>query len=260
VETVYARARELCQQLEDAPQLIPVLGGMWSFYLLRGELDLARELAERILALARDVEAPALLLQAHRMMSTTVLWRGELEAVREHLQEVMALYDPQQHRSHAFLYYGLDPGAVCLAIEACALWLLGYPDQSVTKGADALKLAQELAHPSSLAFVLSYIALLDRLRGELVQVRRLAGHDALVVGTDVEPADVVAHDDDDIWPFLRRLAACRCTSLAQHAKDRRHSDPFRKIALKCRHKISLLLHQQDLVIECSGNNRQRLSY
>jgi class 3 adenylate cyclase/predicted ATPase len=166
VETVYARARELCQQLEDAPQLIPVLGGLWSFYLLRGELDLARELAERILALARDVEAPALLLQAHRMVSTTGLWRGELDAVQEHLQAVMTLYDPQQHRSHAFLYYGLDPGAVCLAIEAYTLWLQGYPDQSVTKGADALRLAQELAHPQSLAFVLSYTALLDRFRDE----------------------------------------------------------------------------------------------
>jgi class 3 adenylate cyclase/predicted ATPase len=173
-EAVYARARELCQQLEDAPQLIPVLGGLWSFYLLRGELDLARDLAERILALARDVEAPALLLQAHRMVSTTVLWRGELDAVQEHLQEVLALYDPQQHRSHAFLYYGLDPGAVCLAIEACALWFLGYPDQSVTKAAAALKLAQELAHPPSLAFVLSYIALLDRLRGEPQAVQERA--------------------------------------------------------------------------------------
>jgi hypothetical protein len=29
-------------------------------------------------------------------------------------------------------------------------------------------------------------------------MRRLAGHDAAVVGTDVEPADVVAHDKEDV--------------------------------------------------------------
>ena len=36
------------------------------------------------------------------------------------------------------------------------------------------------------------------LGGELVEVRRLAGHDALVIGADVEPADIVAHDDEDV--------------------------------------------------------------
>ena len=43
------------------------------------------------------------------------------------------------------------------------------------------------------------------LGGQLVEVRRLAGHDAAVVGADVEPADVVAHDDEDVG-LLRRPA------------------------------------------------------
>ena len=34
--------------------------------------------------------------------------------------------------------------------------------------------------------------------GELVEVRRLARHDAAVIGADIEPADVVAHDEDDV--------------------------------------------------------------
>ena len=45
------------------------------------------------------------------------------------------------------------------------------------------------------------------LGGKLVEVRRLPGHDALVVGADIEPADVVAHDDDDVRWFGGRL--CR---------------------------------------------------
>ena len=32
-----------------------------------------------------------------------------LSPAREHLEQGIALYDPQQHRSHAFLY-GYDPG------------------------------------------------------------------------------------------------------------------------------------------------------
>ena len=34
--------------------------------------------------------------------------------------------------------------------------------------------------------------------GELVEVRRLSRHDAAAVGADVEPADIVAHDDEDV--------------------------------------------------------------
>ena len=36
------------------------------------------------------------------------------------------------------------------------------------------------------------------LLGELVEVRRPAGHHAAMVGADVPHADVVAHDDDDV--------------------------------------------------------------
>jgi hypothetical protein len=46
--------------------------------------------------------------------------------------------------------------------------------------------------------------------GQLVEIRRSAGHHALVVGADVKPADVVAHDDDDVrlsTPSVRRLRA-----------------------------------------------------
>ena len=34
--------------------------------------------------------------------------------------------------------------------------------------------------------------------GEAHQVRRLAGHDALVVGLDVKPSHVIAHDEKDV--------------------------------------------------------------
>ena len=38
VEHAYTRARELCQQVGETPQLFPVLWGLWLFYLVRGEL------------------------------------------------------------------------------------------------------------------------------------------------------------------------------------------------------------------------------
>ena len=56
VEKAYTRARELCQQVGETPQLFPVLWGLWVFYLMRGELQTARELGEQLLSLAQSVK------------------------------------------------------------------------------------------------------------------------------------------------------------------------------------------------------------
>src|SRR5262245_56351346 len=65
VEAVYTRARELCQQVGETPQLFSVLFGLWLFYLNRAEHGTARELTEQCLSLARRAQDSALLLQAH---------------------------------------------------------------------------------------------------------------------------------------------------------------------------------------------------
>jgi hypothetical protein len=48
------------------------------------------------------------------------------------------------------------------------------------------------------------------LRGELVEVWSFTGHHTAVVGPDVEPADVIAHDDEDIGFLVRRLRRIGC--------------------------------------------------
>ncbi len=78
----------------------------------------------------------------------------------------MALYNPQQYCSHAFLYGGYDPGVGCRSYMAWNLWSLGYPDQALKSIQEALTLAQELSHPFSLAFALTFATLLHQLRRE----------------------------------------------------------------------------------------------
>jgi predicted ATPase/class 3 adenylate cyclase len=53
VEQAYARARELCHQAGETPQLFPTLWGLWRFYSGRGALQKAQELGEDLLALAQ---------------------------------------------------------------------------------------------------------------------------------------------------------------------------------------------------------------
>jgi predicted ATPase len=172
-ERAYARARELCQQVGETSQLFPVLHGLWRFYMNRSELQTTRELAEQLFTLAQRVQDPALLLEAHRVLGLTMFWLGEMAPAREHLEQGMALYDPQQHRSHAFVY-GQDPGVACQALAGWPIWVLGYPDQALQSINEALTLAQELAHPFSLTIALNIAAVVHQFRREAQAVQERA--------------------------------------------------------------------------------------
>ena len=97
-----------------------------------------------------------------------ILW--ESSPGPAHLEQGIALYDPQQHRPYS-LRRGHDPGFSGLTYVAWALWYLGYPDQALKSIHEALTLAQELAHPFSLAYALNLAAWLHQLRRELLRPR-----------------------------------------------------------------------------------------
>jgi predicted ATPase len=86
------------------------------------------------------------------------------------MEQGVALYDPERHQGHTFLY-GQDPGVACRAFGAVALWLLGYPDQAVRRSREAVALGGELAHPSTLALALHFAAMLRQYRREVPAVQ-----------------------------------------------------------------------------------------
>ncbi|MBI3326059.1 MAG: hypothetical protein HYZ81_05080 [Nitrospinae bacterium] len=141
----YARARELCQQVGEPPQLFRVLSGLHQFYVLQGKHRMAHdELAELLLSLPQRQCDLALLAEGHRRMGQSLFWLGELSAARSHLKQAIALYDPQQH---APAVYEAGPGVAARNFAAVALWLLGYPEQAMQRSHEALTLARELANP-----------------------------------------------------------------------------------------------------------------
>src|SRR5215510_8473945 len=93
----------------------------------------------------------AMLLAAHRAVGTTLFWRGVLASAQTHFAQVIALYDPKQHRISVFQNVD-DPGVFCLSRGAWVLWLLGYPHQALARSHEAMTLAQQLAYPFNLSF------------------------------------------------------------------------------------------------------------
>ena len=173
VEQTYRRAQELCHQIGETPRLFSVLWGLCYFYFARVDYYTALELGTQCLALAHKVEDSALLMEAHFALGGPLLMRGELAAARDHYASGVALYDPQEHRALAFAY-GQDPKVSSLAPLALALWELGYPDQALKSVTEALLLAQELAHPYSVAFAHGFAAWIDQYRREALLAQQQA--------------------------------------------------------------------------------------
>ena len=165
VEKVYTRARVLCQQIGETPQLFPVLWGLWAFYIQRAEFQMARELAEQFLHLAQSAQDSALLVEAYSMLGLTLFEPGELTPAQEYTEQGIALYDAAKHGSLATLY-GEDPGVLCLCYGAAAQGYLGYPDRALKSIEAAFTLTQELAHPHSLANVLYWATMVHQFRRE----------------------------------------------------------------------------------------------
>jgi predicted ATPase/class 3 adenylate cyclase len=165
VQRTYARARELSEQTGDIPQRFHVLMGLRRFYLYRGELGTAHELGEQLLTLAQNLQDPTYLSRAHMMHGETLYCLGAFTKARQHCEEGLATYDPQQRRSHVFLF-GNDTGIGCRIIQARTLWHLGYPDRAAKEAAELLALAQELSHPFTLVYALHFTAIIYQLRWE----------------------------------------------------------------------------------------------
>jgi predicted ATPase len=123
VEQTYARARELCGEAEETPQLFAVVWGLWRFYLLRDDSRTAPEPGNQLLNLARHLDDLDLLIEAHRAVGQTQYYMGDFCAACKTCQQGIDLYSDPQHRSLGFRY-GTDPKAQSLSVMSWALTLV----------------------------------------------------------------------------------------------------------------------------------------
>ena len=165
VGAVYRRALQLGQRSGENARLFPLLFGLRSFHLSRGELQPAFHLAQQLVSLAESVQDSGLLVEAHLAQGNSLFLFGKLIPALEHFERAIGLYDPEKHHVHAFLY-GLDPGVFCLARSAFLLELIGHSDRASKRMGEALALAHRQSHAFSLAVALVHGNLVLEIRRE----------------------------------------------------------------------------------------------
>ncbi|KVD55163.1 ATP synthase subunit beta [Burkholderia ubonensis] len=177
VAATYTRALALCEQTGDTSQRFAAQLGLRIHHLTRAEYATARELGKQMLDVARQAADPGLLMEAHGALGACLFLQGNLDTARNHQEQALAIYDPEQHQAHVFAH-GVDPGIRALNFLTLTLWLQGYPDKALKRSLEALALAQKLAYGPTLAFTLAYAAELHQLRRESSLAREHA--DALI--------------------------------------------------------------------------------
>ncbi|MGE6757337.1 ATP-binding protein [Corallococcus interemptor] len=183
VEHAYGRALELCGQLEDTPMHFWGLLGLWNFHHARANLDLALELSQRCLELAKRLGANDMLLSAYNAVGSTLSFRGELTEACAYLQTAVTLDDAHRHLPYAGTPVGEFGGVGARCDLAITLCRLGLHEEAVTHSQAAIQRAREIDSASSLAFAVTFASQLYQAMGDLARLRQHAQW-ALTISTE----------------------------------------------------------------------------
>ncbi len=179
VGAAYRRARELCLQVDDLSQVIPVLMGLSAHYITNGEIRTCLDLAEQLHAIATRLGNPHLVMVSEWCLGAAYHHLGELVTAHDHLLKALDLHDPAVHGARAW-EVGIEPGLFCSCEAARTTWLLGRPDEAVERLRRATEQARALGHPQTLAFTLLFTVLVHQMRGDVTRAEAVHGELAVL--------------------------------------------------------------------------------
>ena len=146
-ERAYELANELASQGEIGPEFLLAFYTQVMTAAAQGELEQARRLSEHLLTLASQNGSPLALGLAHSAVGASHLFRGECRLGRDHLEAAVALYRGQPGRLPFMA--ATDMSVNGLSWLSTALCALGYPEQGLARGREAIALARDLDLPTS---------------------------------------------------------------------------------------------------------------
>jgi class 3 adenylate cyclase/predicted ATPase len=146
----FARARQLCEKLDQPPQLLPILSSQWLYRLVRGELEQAEGHAQEVRHLGEARSDVTWKCFGSFANGGTCFFLGKFIDGRVHLENGLSHWDPTFRASWA----SPDDAYVQAMLGLSrTLLCLGYVDQARLRRDEALAEAQRLS-PYNLVFAL----------------------------------------------------------------------------------------------------------
>lgn len=146
VGDIYRRADDLSRQCADHGARLRVQFGRAGYLFMRGEFDLAQSTLTGAAELVQQSHDPMRRVQADWAMANLQFHQGQLGPAVALMDSCLASYAALERRSAQLQ----DPAVMSLSYSALAQWSLGFADDARARSAQALALAEQLAHPLSL--------------------------------------------------------------------------------------------------------------
>src|SRR6516225_3903205 len=189
----YARARELCREMPEGPQLVAALSGVFTYLHNSAEFVTGGRVAEELLAVARRQNDRDAKLLAHRSCGLNLLFRADFAGALRHFKEAVTLY--ARPGTGSLMSPPVDPRIASQSFIPWSLLVLGYADEAITESQQALAYARDLSHPYTLAFALHVNCIFHQLRGDGTILRERAD-------------ELVELATDQGFPHLRGSGRC----------------------------------------------------
>ena len=214
---LYERALSLCRRLKR-PVDPPILRGLGLARLQGCRFDDCDELAQALL----DHESgdPITRTEGRYLLGVSAFWRGDLAGARRYLEGAIEAYD-LSHRDEHLALYAQDPKAICLVRLALVELWAGDPGRAGDTAGSALEVAVDLDHLMTLAYVITYAAILAAESEDLDRLRELLAEADLLWNRVSMPYLKIALDALRGWLEVLEGSAGGIEKIVQSVADSR---------------------------------------
>jgi class 3 adenylate cyclase/predicted ATPase len=164
-EDAYIRARAIAEELGEGTELFKAIWGLWLSASMR-QTETAPTRAEELVALGARLRDDDLLLEALHCRWSTAFFRGDTWAAVDDSREGIERYDRERHSRLGAMFGGHDPGVCAHAVRGLGFCVAGALEQARESVTQAVRLAELLEHPPSLAHALSDAAITWQIAGD----------------------------------------------------------------------------------------------
>jgi class 3 adenylate cyclase len=169
-------AEEICGRLTDRPEIMPARVGIWSYLLVRGQVDAASIVLVPLTEVLNEPATAWFAPEIKSCMGYGAFYQGRLGDAHRWLVEAWEGYRSRSADAAASPFWPLphDPVPITAVALACVAALQGCTDESASWERRAIASAEGLDFPSgpfSSAFVTVYLAWIRMITGSLDEAR-----------------------------------------------------------------------------------------
>jgi tetratricopeptide (TPR) repeat protein len=167
---------EICRRLTDRPEIMPAQVGIWSYLLVRGNVDASSVVLEPLTDVLDEPATAWFAPEIKSCLGYGAFYQGRLEDAHRWLVEAWEGYHSRSLDAASSPFWPLpnDPVPVTAVALACVAALQGRTGECAAWERRALEKAEQLefpAGPFSAAFVTVYLAWIRMATGDLEQAR-----------------------------------------------------------------------------------------